>query len=68
MKAGSVRPTTTKFVLDNLVRNSYYFFRITAENIIGQSEPLENEQAIQAKPAYSMLKKIQIFLKIFLNK
>jgi hypothetical protein len=37
------------------VRNSYYFFRITAENIIGQSEPLENEQAIQAKPAYSKI-------------
>ena len=61
MKAGSVRPTTTKFFLDNLVRNSYYFFRITAENIIGQSEPLENEQAIQAKPAYSKKKSLIFF-------
>lgn len=54
IKAGTVRPTTTQFKVNNLIRNSYYYFRITAENSIGFSEPLENEQAIQAKPAYSV--------------
>jgi hypothetical protein len=39
--------------MDSLVKNSYYYFRVFAENAIGQSQPLESEQAIAAKPAYS---------------
>jgi len=54
IKAGSVRATTTQFKLTALIRNSYYYFRITAENSIGHSLPLENEQAVHAKPAYSV--------------
>lgn len=49
-----MRATTTQFKVNGLIRNSYYYFRISAENSIGMSEPLENEQAIQAKPAYSV--------------
>ena len=49
----TVRPTTTSTVMDGLVKNSYYYFRVYAENAIGQSQPLESEQAIEAKPAYS---------------
>ena len=51
-KAATVRPTTFNFTMDNLVKNSYYYFRIYAENAIGQSEPLEMEQPLSAKPAY----------------
>jgi hypothetical protein len=43
--------------MDSLVKNSYYHFRVFAENAIGQSQPLETEQAIAAKPAYSKLEK-----------
>lgn len=49
----TVRPTTTSTVMDGLVRNSYYYFRVFAENAIGQSHPLESEQPIEARPAYS---------------
>jgi len=49
-----VRASTTQFKVNDLIRNSYYYFRISAENSIGLSEPLENEQAVQAKPAYSV--------------
>ena len=52
-KAGTVRPTTTTFVVDNLIKNSHYYFRVFAENAIGQSQPLETDQAIEAKPAFS---------------
>lgn len=40
--------------MENLVRNGLYYFRIYAENMIGQSQPLENEQPIEAKPAYGL--------------
>lgn len=53
-KAGVVRPTVNTFTMENLVRNSLYYFRITAENMIGQSQPLENDQPIEAKPAYGI--------------
>ena len=36
------------------MRNSCYYFRIFAENAIGQSEPLESEQPIEAKPAFGV--------------
>jgi len=51
-KAGTVRPNTTTFTIDNLVKNCFYFFRVYAENSIGLSEPLENEQIVEAKPAF----------------
>jgi titin len=38
--------------MENLVKNSYYYFRVFAENAIGLSQPLETEQAIEAKPAF----------------
>ena len=45
----------TKFLMDNLVKNSFYYFRIFAENSIGISEPLESDQMIEAKPAFGNL-------------
>ncbi len=50
----TVRPSTLSFVVDNLVKNSYYYFRVCAENAIGQSKPLESEQPIEARPAFSV--------------
>ncbi len=52
-KAGTVRASTTTYAIDNLLKNSLYYFRVFAENAIGQSQPLETDQAIEAKPAYS---------------
>lgn len=51
-----MRPTTTQFIIDNLVRSCYYYFRVIAENMIGQSEPLESEQALLAKPTFSNIR------------
>jgi hypothetical protein len=53
LKAGIVRPHVHEFTMENIMKNSHYYFRIFAENAIGMSEPLETEQAIEAKPAYS---------------
>jgi len=53
-RAGSVRPNVKTFVMTDLVRNCYYYFRIIAENMIGQSIPLESEKALQARPTYNV--------------
>ena len=41
---------STRFEMENLIRNHYYYFRIIAQNLIGLSDPLETPQPIQAKP------------------
>lgn len=55
MRAGTVRPTTLSFKMENLAKNGMYYFRIYAENMIGQSQPLQNEAPIEAKPAHSKI-------------
>jgi len=52
-RAGYVRPNVKFFSVDNLTKNSYYFFRVSAENNIGLSEPLASEQALHARPTFS---------------
>ena len=58
--------------MDNLIKNSFYYFRVFAENSIGLSEPLETEQVIEAKPAfgnylYFFIKKEFHFIKNITN-
>jgi hypothetical protein len=66
IKAGSVGPKTKAFTMDNLVKNSLYYFRVFAENAIGQSEPLETDQSIEAKPSFSKKIVINIIFVTFL--
>lgn len=42
MKCGSVAGQTTKYTASKLIEDNEYIFRITAENVEGQSAPLES--------------------------
>jgi titin len=45
----------TSYCLQKLVENVDYFFRVSAENKVGISEPLEMDQPITIKSPYGRL-------------
>jgi hypothetical protein len=55
-------------MVDNLVKNSHYYFRVYAENAIGISEPLETDQAIEAKSIYCNIEILIYSFNIFIYK
>lgn len=49
MKAGSLEPTDTTFTVLDLLEGTEYFFRVTAINDEGHSEPLESKDTAKPK-------------------
>jgi titin len=54
-KVTTTEPNITSYCLQKLVENVDYFFRVSAENKVGISEPLEMDQPITIKSPYGRL-------------
>lgn len=52
-KANRVSADTTKLCVRDLQENTAYYFRVIAENQVGESEPLESIEATIAKSPFS---------------
>lgn len=51
--ASSVSPDVIEFTVPKLTEGNQYMFRVTAENDVGVSSPVETSQPVTAKSPYS---------------
>ena len=55
-KIDTLPPNKTSFKVENLTEGAEFKFRVTAENKVGTSEPLETDKAVQPKSLYGKLR------------
>ena len=60
-KAGKVSSATTEHCVTGLQEKTLYYFRVIAENKIGESEPLETKDATMAKSPFGKKKNCILF-------
>ena len=56
----TVDGSTTTFAVQKLLEGNEYFFRVSAKNDIGQSEPAELDQATVAKCPFGRFVKVML--------
>ena len=48
------KTTSTSYKVDNLIEDTEYYFRVSAENKIGTSEPLEMEKGVTPESPFGV--------------
>lgn len=58
MKVTTVDATDTSYCVKDLVEGKEYFFRVSAKNEVGISEPVEMDKAVTPKSAFGMFHRV----------
>ena len=62
IKVDKIDGAETKFCVKELQEGKEYYFRVSAENEVGISEPLEMDSAVIPKSGFGMLDRVRVIL------